>query len=87
MQPIKFGTDGWRGIIAEDYTLLNVRRAASAIANYVLKNEDSRRGVAVVNLQVRPEDLTHPVVRPPLRRAAAAGGDRGSPTHGSTRAR
>ena len=47
MQPIKFGTDGWRGIIAEDYTFENVRRAASAIANYVLKNEDSSRGVAV----------------------------------------
>jgi len=47
MQPIKFGTDGWRGIIAEDYTFENVRRAASAIANYVLKNEDSNRDVAV----------------------------------------
>lgn len=47
MQPIKFGTDGWRGVIAEDYTVANVRRAASAIANYVLKNEDSSRGVVV----------------------------------------
>src|SRR5205807_3245509 len=47
MQPIKFVTDGWRGIIAEDYTFENVRRAASAIANYVLKNEDSSRGVAI----------------------------------------
>ncbi|PYY01263.1 MAG: phosphoglucosamine mutase [Acidobacteria bacterium] len=47
MQPIKFGTDGWRGIIADDYTFANVRRAASAITNYVLKNEDSRRGVVV----------------------------------------
>jgi len=47
MQPIKFGTDGWRGVIAEDYTVTNVRRAASAITNYVLKNEDSTRGVAV----------------------------------------
>src|SRR5215472_16810186 len=47
MQPIKFGTDGWRGIIADDYTFANVRRAASAITNYVLKNEDSRRGVTV----------------------------------------
>jgi len=46
MQPIKFGTDGWRGIIADDYTFANVRRAASAITNYVLKNEDSR-GVMV----------------------------------------
>ena len=26
---IKFGTDGWRGVIAEDYTFGNVRRAAS----------------------------------------------------------
>ena len=25
---IKFGTDGWRGVIAEDYTFDNVRRAA-----------------------------------------------------------
>ena len=47
MQPIKFGTDGWRGIIAEDYTFENVRRAASAIANYVVKNEDMGRGVVV----------------------------------------
>jgi phosphomannomutase len=47
MQPIKFGTDGWRGIIAEDYTFENVRRAASAIANYVLKNENSSLGIAV----------------------------------------
>ncbi len=47
MQPIKFGTDGWRGVIAEDYTVANVRRAASAIANYVLKNEDSSRGIVV----------------------------------------
>jgi phosphomannomutase len=47
MQPIKFGTDGWRGVIANDYTFENVRRAASAIANYVVKHEDSSRGVAV----------------------------------------
>ncbi|HVH89577.1 MAG TPA: phosphoglucomutase/phosphomannomutase family protein [Terriglobales bacterium] len=47
MQPIKFGTDGWRGVIAEDYTFANVRRAASAIANYVLKNEDPTRGIVV----------------------------------------
>ena len=47
MDTIKFGTDGWRGIIADDYTFLNVRRAAGAITNYVLKNEDFRHGVAV----------------------------------------
>ena len=46
-QEIKFGTDGWRGIIADDFTFENVRRVAAAIAGYVLKHEDSRRGVVV----------------------------------------
>jgi phosphomannomutase len=45
--PVKFGTDGWRGIIAEDYTFANVRVAAGAIANYVLSQEDAARGVCV----------------------------------------
>ncbi len=34
--PIKFGTDGWRGVIAEDYTFDNVRRAAQGFASYML---------------------------------------------------
>src|SRR5271165_1691415 len=46
-QEIKFGTDGWRGIIADDFTFDNVRRVAGAIASYVLKGEDARRGVFV----------------------------------------
>src|SRR6202035_3653597 len=45
--PIKFGTDGWRGIIADDFTFDNVRRVAGAIAAYVLKHEDPRRGLVV----------------------------------------
>ncbi|HHJ50634.1 MAG TPA: phosphoglucomutase/phosphomannomutase family protein [Phaeodactylibacter sp.] len=32
MQQIKFGTDGWRAIIADDYTVTNVRRVAQATA-------------------------------------------------------
>ncbi|MFZ1009486.1 MAG: phosphoglucomutase/phosphomannomutase family protein, partial [Candidatus Sulfotelmatobacter sp.] len=44
---IKFGTDGWRAIIADDFTFDNVRRVAGAIASYVLKYEDSQRGVIV----------------------------------------
>jgi phosphomannomutase len=47
MMDIKFGTDGWRGVIADDYTFENVRRVAGAIAAYVLKNEDPRRGLAI----------------------------------------
>ena len=46
-QEIKFGTDGWRGIIADDFTFENVRRVAGAIASYVLKNEDPKSGVIV----------------------------------------
>src|SRR5438067_73925 len=47
MTPIKFGTDGWRGIIADDFTFENVRRVAGAIASYVLRCEDPQRGVFV----------------------------------------
>jgi alpha-D-glucose phosphate-specific phosphoglucomutase len=46
-QEIKFGTDGWRGIIADDFTFDNVRRVAGAIASYVLKYEDGARGVFI----------------------------------------
>jgi alpha-D-glucose phosphate-specific phosphoglucomutase len=46
-QEIKFGTDGWRGIIADDFTFDNVRRVAGAIASYVLKYEDARHGVFI----------------------------------------
>jgi len=44
---VKFGTDGWRGIIADDFTYANVRVAARAIAHYVLRHEDARRGVCI----------------------------------------
>jgi phosphomannomutase len=47
MTDIKFGTDGWRGIIADDFTFANVRRVAGAIASYVLKHEDPTHGVIV----------------------------------------
>jgi phosphomannomutase len=44
---VKFGTDGWRGIIADDFTYANVRVAAAAIANYVLANENPAAGVCI----------------------------------------
>ena len=43
---IKFGTDGWRGVIAEDYTFDNVRRAAQGFASYLLEN--GKQGQTVV---------------------------------------
>ena len=36
--PIKFGTDGWRGVIAQDFTFDNVQLCAQGVANYHLKN-------------------------------------------------
>jgi phosphomannomutase len=47
MTQIKFGTDGWRGLIADDFTFDNVRSVARAIAGYVLKYEDPTRGVII----------------------------------------
>jgi alpha-D-glucose phosphate-specific phosphoglucomutase len=43
---IKFGTDGWRGVIADDYTFENVRRAAQGFAFYLLEN--NRQGQWVI---------------------------------------
>lgn len=43
---IVFGTDGWRGVIAEDYTFDNVRRAAQGFASYLL--EQGRKGQWVI---------------------------------------
>jgi phosphomannomutase len=47
MNTIKFGTDGWRGIIGEDFTVANARIVASAIARYVVRAEDARKGVLI----------------------------------------
>ncbi|HLI34093.1 MAG TPA: phosphoglucomutase/phosphomannomutase family protein [Terriglobia bacterium] len=44
--PIHFGTSGWRGIIAEDFTFENVRLAASAIAHYLLEHSTHPRVLA-----------------------------------------
>lgn len=44
---IKFGTDGWRGVIADDFTFDNVRLAATAIGNYVLSKKDPGQGVCI----------------------------------------
>lgn len=44
--PIKFGTDGWRGVIADDFTFENVRKAAAAIACYLHNTTDTREAPA-----------------------------------------
>lgn len=47
MASIKFGTDGWRGVIAEDFTFENVRTVTAAIARYVVRCENPQNGVLV----------------------------------------
>jgi alpha-D-glucose phosphate-specific phosphoglucomutase len=45
MNRIKFGTDGWRAVMAEDFTYDNVRNVAQALANYLVHNNLDKRGV------------------------------------------
>src|SRR5438552_8828776 len=50
--PIKFGTDGWRGIIADTFTFENVRYAAEATAAY-FKTVEAREPAVLVGFDVR----------------------------------
>ncbi len=45
--PIKFGTDGWRGIIAGDFTFDNVRICAQATADYLKEAGLAGRGIII----------------------------------------
>ncbi|MGH9866507.1 MAG: phosphoglucomutase/phosphomannomutase family protein [Candidatus Acidiferrales bacterium] len=47
MTQIHFGTDGWRGEIADDFTVANVRKVAQAIARYVIRAGKPQNGVLV----------------------------------------
>ena len=50
--PIKFGTDGWRGIIADDFTFANVARCSQGLADY-LRAEGSAGNELVVGYDTR----------------------------------
>src|SRR5690554_4235070 len=45
MNTIKFGTDGWRAIIAKDYTVANVVRVAKALADWLKEKHTSPKVV------------------------------------------
>ncbi len=47
VNPIRFGTDGWRGIIAEDFTFDNVRICAQAVAEYLKQDGLDKRGLVI----------------------------------------
>lgn len=44
---IRFGTDGWRGIIADTFTFENVRIVTQAVADMLLDNGTARDGVVI----------------------------------------
>jgi phosphomannomutase len=48
---IKFGTDGWRGVIADDFTFANLRLVAQGVAGYL--NSRSKEPLAVVGYDCR----------------------------------
>ncbi len=47
INPIKFGTDGWRGIIARDFTFDNVRVCSQAVADYLKQANLANRGLVI----------------------------------------
>jgi phosphomannomutase len=47
VQKIKFGTDGWRGYIARDYTFENVQRCTQGFASYLLHHGKKGEWVVV----------------------------------------
>src|SRR6266849_8909076 len=49
--PIKFGTSGWRGLIADDFTFASVRLAVTAIADHV--NDHKKNSTILVGYDTR----------------------------------
>lgn len=46
-QSIHFGTDGWRAVIAEEFTFANVRRVSQALADYLVAQDLAGRGLVI----------------------------------------
>ena len=47
MSAIKFGTDGWRAQIADQYTFANVRRCTQGFADFLIKKGRAQKGVVI----------------------------------------
>ncbi len=46
-QAVRFGTDGWRAVIADDFTFANLKRVALATARYYRKHKKIRNGIVI----------------------------------------
>ena len=62
---IKFGTDGWRASVAEDYTFDNVRRCAQGFASYLLKVGGTEKGIIVGHEALVPNDNSQALTKSP----------------------
>src|SRR5881398_2043755 len=60
-QHIKFGTDGWRGIIADDFTFGNVRRVAQATAQYMKSRSSEPLAIVGYDCRFASEDFAEAV--------------------------
>ncbi|MEQ8200342.1 MAG: phosphoglucomutase/phosphomannomutase family protein [Syntrophomonadaceae bacterium] len=47
MTEIKFGTDGWRAVVAREFTFANIKLVTQAIANYVKSHSLSKKGIII----------------------------------------
>jgi len=53
MESLKFGTDGWRALIAEDFTVENVARVSRAGAVWLIKNFKEQEHKVVIGYDCR----------------------------------
>ena len=58
---IKFGTDGWRGVIADDFTFANVRRVAQGSAEYMKSHSPDPLAVVGYDCRFASEDFARAV--------------------------
>ena len=75
---IKFGTDGWRAVISEDFTFANVRKVAQAVAEQVIFIKNVFIGVpnnlrlanatnkSTVRINIVPQNAFHPIFPSPV---------------------
>src|SRR5258708_7685225 len=59
--PIKFGTDGWRGVVADDFTFASVRRVAQGTAEYLKLRSEDPLGVVGYDCRFASEEFARAV--------------------------
>jgi phosphomannomutase len=62
LAPIKFGTDGWRALIADEFTFANVERVAQAYAEYVNLHQPDSSSTSASSTDSSPSQTPPPRV-------------------------